>query len=143
MGLILFILCSDINKTNYDETLLLAILSKFKLTSLRVLNLNWNKDECEDILMTLLQIPSIQETLEHFTIDFLDNSKYTSVFELLVEFKRIKRIKIGICYSKDDKFEELKKEIKQFEKKLRKKHSENEIYIDYVKRKMIKINFFG
>ena len=83
----MFILCSDVDNTSIDETLLLAILSKFKLTSLLVDY--QGKDEY--IFMPLLQMPSIQETLEHFTIERLDISKCTSVIELLVEFKRIKK----------------------------------------------------
>ena len=89
--LILFILCRDINNTNFDETLLLDILSKFKLASLRV----YVGDKDEDIFMSLLQMSSIQETLEHFEIDNLDIFKCTSVIELLVEFKRIKSVRIN------------------------------------------------
>ena len=126
----MFILCRGIKYTNFDETLLLAILSKFKLTSLRA--------ECdgtdEDNWITILQIPSIQETLEHFTIYKLDIFKCTSIIELLVEFKRIKAIEIFWYYSYDDKLKELKLEIKQFKRKLKKKHSEIEIEINYKKR---------
>ena len=125
---ILFILCSDINKTNFDEILLLAILSKFKLTSLKVRF----RYKDENIFMQLLQMPSIQETLEHFRISNLDALECTSVFELLVEFKRIKTIKIEWEYSDDDKIEELKQEIQKFKKELRKKYSEIEINIDNV-----------
>ena len=120
----MFILCRGINTANYDETLLLSILSNFQLTSLRVHCTN--KDE--NIFMQLLQIPSIQETLEHLYIQQLDISECTSVIELLVEFKTIKTVKINLHYSKDeDKIEELKQKIEQFKKELRKKHSEIEI----------------
>ena len=126
----MFTLCSTINKTNYDETLLSAILSKFKLTSLEVWNFGRNKDQYEYILMTLLQIPSIQETLEHFDIHGLDILGCTSIFELLVEFKRIKTVEIGLRYTKDDdKLEELKQKIQKIKKEVRKKHSEIEISI--------------
>ena len=54
-----------------------------------------NKNEEEYIFMQLLQIPSIQETLEHFDIQQLFILKYTSVAELLVEFKRIKTVTIA------------------------------------------------
>ena len=125
----MFILCIHINKTNYDETLLLDILSKFKLASLVVRN----GDKDEDIFMQLLQIPSIQGTLEHLIIYFLDICKCTSVIDLFVEFKRIKTIRILYWeYSKDeDKLEELKLEIEQFKRKLKKKHSEIKININY------------
>ena len=84
------------------------------------------------MFMSLLKIPSIQETLEHFKIYNLDISKCTSVIDLFVGFKRIKRIEIFWYYSKDeDKLEELKLEIEQFKRKLRKKHSEIQINIDY------------
>ena len=122
----MFILCRGINTANYDETLLLSILSNFQLTSLRVHCTN--KDE--NIFMQLLQIPSIQETLEHLYIYSLNIFECTSVIELLVEFKRIKTVKINLHYSKDkDKIEELKQKIEQFKKELRKKHSEIEISI--------------
>ena len=127
----MFILCNDINKTNFDETLLLATLSKFKLTSLSA----GCKGTDEDILITLLKTPSIQETLEHFNIYKLDIFEYISVIELLVEFKRIKTIEILFWeYSEDDKLGELKLKIEQFEKKLRKKHSEIDIDIIYEHR---------
>ena len=80
--------------------------------------------------MTLLQIPSIQETLEHFTISELDILGCISVAELLVEFKRIKTVTIRwLRYYKADKIEELKQKIQKFKKELRKKHSEIEISI--------------
>ena len=120
-----FILCRGINSANYNGNRLLAILSKFKLTSLGVY---WGD---EDIFMQLLKIPSIQETLEHFTIERLDISRCTSVFELLVQFKRLKTIEIIWEYSEDDKLEECKQKIEQFKKNMRKKHSEIEIQIDY------------
>ena len=120
----MFTLCTGINNTNFDETLLLSILSNFQLTSLRVHCTN--KDE--NIFMQLLQIPSIQETLEHLYIYSLNIFECTSVIELLVEFKTIKTVKILLHYSKDeDKIEELKQKIEQFKKELRKKHSEIEI----------------
>ena len=120
----MFTLCTGINNTNFDETLLLSILSNFQLTSLRVHCTN--KDE--NIFMQLLQIPSIQETLEHLYINSLNIFECTSVIELLVEFKTIKTVKILLHYSKDeDKLEELKQKIEQFRKELRKKHSEIEI----------------
>ena len=128
----MFILCSDINKTNYDETLLLSILSKFKLTSLEVLNLNQNKDKYEYVLMQLLQISLIQETLEHLSISELDILGCISVAELLVEFKRIKTVTIRLLrYYKTDNIEELKQKIQKFKKELRKKHSEIEFCINY------------
>ena len=80
--------------------------------------------------MQLLQMPSIQETLEHFDILKLDISKCIFVIDLLVEFKRIKTIRIEWKYSKDDKLEELKLAIKKFEKKLIKKHPEIDIDIE-------------
>ena len=86
----MFILCSNINNANFDETLLLSILSKFKLTSLRI----WDGNKDENIFMLLLQIPSIQDSLEHFYIRFLDISKCTSVIDMLFEFNRIKKIEI-------------------------------------------------
>ena len=82
--------------------------------------------------MQLLKIPSIQETLEHFDIQHLDNFEFTSVAELLVEFKSIKTVKILWKYFKDDKLEEIELEIEQFKKKLRKRHSEIDINICYV-----------
>ena len=118
----MFILCSEVNITNFDKTLLLAILSNFKLTSLAV------HDGNEDILITLLQIASIQETLEHFNIKRLNIFECTSVVDLLVEFKRIKTVRINWYYFDDDTLEQLKLEIGQFKRKLRKKHSQ--IYID-------------
>ena len=123
----MFILCSNINNANFDETLLLAILSKFKLTSLRI----WDGNKDENIFMLLLQIPSIQDSLEHFYIRFIDISKCTSVIDMLFEFNRIKKIEIKWGYSKDDKLGELYREIKQSERKMRKKHSEIEIDIKY------------
>ena len=127
----MFILCSQINKTNYDETLLLSILSKFKLTSLVVCD--GNKDK--NIFMKLLKIPLIQETLEHFKIFGLISSKCIYVVELLVEFKRINTIGITWFYSKDDdKIVEWKQEIRQFKKELKKKHSEIEIYIGCIQK---------
>ena len=129
----MFILCSGINDTNFDETLLLAIFPKFDLTSLVV----WSGDEDEDIFMSLLQTPSVHETLEHFRIKNLDIFKCTSVIELFIQFKRIKAIEIRWHSSKNDDDDELKEwilEINQFEGKLREKHSEVEIYIDYQKR---------
>ena len=126
----MFTLCSDINNANFDETLLLSILSKFKLTSLVVRY----EDEDEDFFMKLLKIPSIQETLEHFNIYDLYILKCASVFELLVEFKRIKTIWIVWQYSKadnNDELEEWQMEIKQFDKKMKKKHSEIKIKFDY------------
>ena len=126
---VLFILCTGINNTNYDETLLLSILSKFKLTSL-VVGVG-NSDE--NIVKSLLQMPSIQETLEHFEINNLYLSKCSSVVELLIEFKRIKKVEIRwSCiknYVGDDKLEECKLEFEQFVKKLKEKHSEIEIKI--------------
>ena len=83
--------------------------------------------------MQLLQMPSIQETLEHFDILKLDISKCTSVIDLFVEFKRINTIRIEWKYSKDDKLEELKIAIKKFKKKLRKTHPEIEIDIRCLK----------
>ena len=127
----MFILCSGINKTNFDETLLLSILSKFKLTSLRV----WLRNKEEDIFMSLLQIPSIQETLEHFRISHLNIFKCTSVVGLIVEFKRIKTVKVLWDYSKNEKYEEFKQKIQKFEKELRKKHSEIDISIIYHRKK--------
>ena len=86
--------------------------------------------------MPLLQIPSIQETLEEFIINDLDIFKCTSVVELLVEFKRIKYIEIWWVHSlNDDELEEWKLKIKQFEEKLRKKHSNIKIRIVYLKKK--------
>ena len=124
--LILFILCRDINNTNFDETLLLDILSKFKLTSLGV----YVGDKDEDIFMSLLQMPSIQETLEHFEIDNLDIFKCTFVIELLVEFKRIKSVRINWLHSlNDDELDEWKVKIEHFEEILKKKHSDIEINI--------------
>ena len=124
----MFILCSDIDNTNFDETLLLSIFSKLKLTSLEV----WSGHKDKDILKLLLQTPSIQETLEHFRIDKLDIFKCFSFIELLVKFKRIKTVKIGWsnskCYS-DDLLEELKLQIKQSEAKIKEKHSETKIKI--------------
>ena len=93
--------------------------------------MNWNKDKYEDILMSLLQTPSIQGTLEHFSISHLDMFKCTSVIDMLVEFNRIKTVKIYWGYSENDNFKKLKLEIKQFEKKLKKKHSEIQISINY------------
>ena len=82
------------------------------------------------MFMQLLQMPSIQETLEHFRIHNLVISKCTSVIGLLVEFKRIKTVTISRRYSaKDGKLEELILEIQQFKKELRKKHSEIKICI--------------
>ena len=129
--IILFILCSGINKTNYDETLLLTILSKFKLSSLGAFN--GIKDNNEGILMKLLQIPSIQETLEHLFINCFYIFDRTSVIELLFELKAIKTLKIA--YSEDienyDNYEKLILEIEQFEEKLKKKHPKTEILIYY------------
>ena len=80
--------------------------------------------------MTLLKISSIQETLEHFDIVELDILGCISVAELLVEFKRIKTVKIGCLLKyKTDKIEELKMKIQKIKKELRKKHSEIEISI--------------
>ena len=128
----MFIQCSDMNNTSFDETLLSSILSKFRLTSLVV--------DCgstdKGIFMQLLQMTSIQETLEHFRIKRLRISKCTPVIDILVEFKRIKAISITCNYSKDDEesqLEEWKLKTKQFENKMKKKHSEIEIYIDYQK----------
>ena len=124
-------MCSNINSTNIDETLLLTILSKFKLTSLRV----YNGDEDEFLYMQLLQMPSIQETLEIFTIYSLNIFKFTSIAELLIDFKRIKTITIEWLHSlNDDKLEEWKLKIEQFENKLKEKHSEIEIDIYYEDR---------
>ena len=82
--------------------------------------------------MQLLQIPSIQENLEHLGIDYLDFSKCTSVINLLAEFKRIKRIEIEWFYNdNNDEVKEWKQKIKQFNKKMKKKHLEIEISIDY------------
>ena len=93
-----------------------------------------NGDEDENIFMSLLQIPSIQETLDDFTIYDLDISECTSVVKLLVEFERIKTVKIEWLHSlDDDEFEEWKLKIKQFEKILKKKHSQIHIYIGYRK----------
>ena len=94
---------------------------------------------CENIdkgiLMQLLQIISIQETLEHFSINSLDMLDCTSVTELLFEFKRIKTIEIIWHYLsneyEDDELEEWKLEIKQFNKKMKMKHSQIDIYIRY------------
>ena len=88
-----------------------------------------NKDKYDYILMSLLQIPSIQETLEHIYIENQDISLCTSAFELLVEFKSIKTVKIIRYYSKDDKLEEWKLKINQFEEILKKKHPKINIYI--------------
>ena len=80
-------------------------------------------------------MPSIQETLEYFRIDLLDICNCTSVVELLFEFKRINIIKIEWLHSLNyEELENLKQEIGQFEKKLRKKHSEIDIKIDYVEK---------
>ena len=85
--------------------------------------------------MQLLQIPSIQETLEHFDIQQLDIFGCTSVAELLVKFKRIKTVKIEyLSYSEADKIEEIKQKIQKFKKELRKKHSEIEIFISYFEK---------
>ena len=125
-----------INSSNFDENLLLAILSKFKLTSLEV----WDGDKDEDILFSLLQMSSTQETLEHFRIFFLDISKCTYVVGLLAEFKRIKTIKITWNYSKyNDKLEEWKLKIEQFKEILKIKHSHIEIDIKYWKDKSLKL----
>ena len=124
----MFTPCTGINNTNFDETLLLAILSKFKLTSLVV----QNGDKDEYIFMSLLQMASIQETLDNFIIYELNIFKCTSVVDLLVEFKKIKTTVIYFSPFTNidkDKLEELKQEIWQFEKKLKKKHSEIEISI--------------
>ena len=122
----MFILCSDTDETDYDETLLLSVLSKFKLTSLEI---EWDSRD-EYIFTQLLQIASIQETLEDFRIEDLDASIYTSAVDLLVELKRIKTIWIRWMYKSFDELEEWKPKIKQFKKKLRMKHSEIEIDID-------------
>ena len=122
----MLILCSGINSANYDETLLLSILSKFKLESLVVHDGDWD----ETIFMLLLRMPSIKETLEHLSIYRLDISKCTSVIELLLEFKRIKSIRIYWHYNTNDdvdEIEEWKLKIEQFEEKLKNKHSEIEI----------------
>ena len=85
--------------------------------------------------MQLLQIPSIQETLEHFTIYSLDVSKCNSVFELLVEFKRVKYIRIEWGSEDDDKDEdklvEWKLKVKKFYQTMNKKHSRTDIDIRY------------
>ena len=89
--------------------------------------------------MLLLQTPLIQETLEHLYITFLDIFECTSAIDLIVEFKRIKTVEIHWEYSEyEDKLQELKLEIKQFEEKLRKKHSQIKIKVDYQER----IRFF-
>ena len=121
----MFILCNDIDCAYYDKTLLLSILSKFKLTSLEI----DRGDRDEYMLMSLLQMTSIQETLEDVTIISLDIFKCTSVFELLAEFKRINVIRIGWSYDDcNDEVKEWKLKIKQFEEEMKKKNSE--IYID-------------
>ena len=125
----MFILCSYIDDTNFDENLLLSILSKFKLTSLVIRD--GNRDEY--IFIELLQMPSIQETLEHFRIKSSNIFSCTSVIELLVELKKIKKIRIEWGYYKnveDNKVDEWKLKIEQFETKLKKKHSQIEIDID-------------
>ena len=73
----------------------------------------------------------IQETLESFTIDWLDISNCPSVVELLIEFKRIKTIRVRWHHSnyENDAIEEYRLKIWQFEQKLKKKHSEINIYI--------------
>ena len=130
----MLILCTGINNTNFDETLLLAILSKFKLTSLKVCN----GDKDEDIFMSLLHTPSVQETLEHFRIEKLDIYKCSSVIDLLVEFKRIKTIIIEWDYNARDKIKQWKQKIRQFEEIMWKKHSKIWISIEYIH----KIDFF-
>ena len=86
-----------------------------------------NKYEYEYFLMKLLQIPSIQETLEHVFITQLYISICTSVIDLLVEFKRIKTVRINLLYNDVDEIEEFKQKILKFMKELRKKHSEIQI----------------
>ena len=122
----MFTLCRDTDNTNFDETLLLGILPKFKLTSLE----DHDGIIDADILIELLQMPSIQETLEHFDIERLDISKCTSVVRLFLEFKRIKSIEIRL-YSDDnnDEVEEFKLKIEQFEGEIKKKHPGIYIYI--------------
>ena len=126
----MFILCSHIDNINFDETLILSILSKFKITSFV------DRDGIidENIFLSLLQIPSIQETLEHFRINNLDISKCTSVVDLLVEFKRINIVRIG-CYYYDDGLDEWKQKIEQFKEIMKKRHSEIDIKIDTKYRK--------
>ena len=124
----MFILCTCINSTNFDETLLLAILSKFKLTSLEVRNGD------EDIFMSLLQMASIQETLEHFKIKHLHISKLASVLYLLDEFNRINSIRIIWKYYEDDKLEKLRPEVLQIIRKLRKKQLKFKIRFDLSER---------
>ena len=122
-------ICRDIENTNYDEALLLEILSKFKLTSLVINFGNTN----EDILNSLLQTHSIQKTLEHFSIYNLDVSKCTDVIKLFDEFKRIKTIKIIYHFPEDEdkneEIKELKMKMKQLEDKMKQKHSEIKINI--------------
>ena len=86
--------------------------------------------------MSLLQTPSIQQTLEHFDISQLDISKCTSVIDLLVEFKRINIVRIG-CYYYDDGLDEWKQKIEQFKEIMKKKHSEIDIKIYTKYRKKI------
>ena len=82
-------------------------------------------------------MPSVQKTLEHFTIDRLDIFKCTSVVELFIEFKRAKTLKITCLYfdnedeENDDKLAKLKLNIKQSEEKLNKTHSKIKIDIRY------------
>ena len=84
--------------------------------------------------MSLLQMSSIQKTLEHFEIKHLHISKLVSVLYLLSEFNRIKTVKIIWKYYKDDKLEELKPEIQQMRRKLSEKHLEVEIRFDLSER---------
>ena len=126
----MFTLCNDIDKTEFDESILLVILSKFKLTSLRICELD--EYVYENIFMPLLQLPSIQENLEHFETNERDIFECSSIFELLVEFKRIKTVKIFIDYYNKDIIERLKQKIQKFKKELREKHSEIEISIGNV-----------
>ena len=77
---------------------------------------------------------SVQETLEYFSIYWLYIFKCTSVIELLFKFKRFKSIKIRWYYDSYDDLAEWKLEIEQFEKKMRKKHSEIDIDITYLMR---------
>ena len=76
-------------------------------------------------------MPSIQETLEDFRIEKLDFSKCTSVFDLLVEFKRIKTITIKWNHddNNDEEEEEWELKTKQFEEEMKKKHPKIDIYI--------------
>ena len=79
-------------------------------------------------------MPSIQENLEHFTKSDLDIFECISIVELLAEFKRIKTISMRCHYDGDYELRVWKLKIEQFKNIMKKKHSEIEISIDYLKR---------